>query len=129
MASRSNTRVKAEFTWKGGEIQLRAHRAMARGTIGVGSAVVNFAQQYVDVISGDLRRSIHAARIHSLGTVLANPENVKDKVGALLEVGSWLDYACVEETGRMHKYMEPAIEQARGYAGHIMQNAFKQEGF
>jgi hypothetical protein len=32
-------------------------------------------------------------------------------------------------TGRMHQYMHPAIEQARGYATHIMATAFKAEGF
>jgi hypothetical protein len=102
---------------------------MGRGTIAIGEAVVTFATQYAHVISGDLRRSIHAAKVGSLGMIAVNAETAKDKNGALLDVGSWLDYACVEETGRMHQYMHPAIEQARGYATHIMATAFKAEGF
>jgi hypothetical protein len=38
------------------------------------------------------------------------PEEVMTREGAAIEVGSWVDYACVEETGRHHQYMQPAAE-------------------
>jgi hypothetical protein len=64
---RPNSHVSVDVTWRGDEVQQRAHRAMGRGTIAIGEAVVTFATQYAHVISGDLRRSIHAAKVGSLG--------------------------------------------------------------
>jgi hypothetical protein len=121
--------VKVQFTWRGESVKQKAQRAMARGTIALGEAISGFAKEYVDVITGDLRRSIHIAKADTLGQQRATQQAVTSNEGALLDVGSWLDYACVEETGRMHQYMHPAVEQARGYALTIMSNAFKSEGF
>jgi hypothetical protein len=116
--------------WHGDEIERRFRRALGRATIAVGEGVSNEAKRQVHVQSGDLRRSIHAAAGSNVeGEPGASEENIKTTEGSLLEVGSWLDYACVEEVGRMHQYMHPAVGIISKTAHLTFVEAFKQEGF
>lgn len=124
--------ARVDTEWKGDRIKERFQRAIARGTIGVGEQISVRAKSTVHVISGDLRRSIHTAKHHTGGEQRANQQDAltPDGTGALVDVGSWLDYACVEENrGGEHSYMMPAIETVRGTAAVTYQAAFKQEGF
>lgn len=115
--------------WNGDEVSRRFHRAVGRGTIGIAERISREAKQFVHVITGTLRRSIHVARTGTSGNVGANWQNVMRRDGAVVEVGSWITYACVEEVGRGHRYMQPALERGRSYAVQIMRRAFKEEGF
>lgn len=47
---------------------------------------------------------------------------------ALVEVGSWIAYACVEETGRHHQYMQPAFEMVEPTGWETIEQAFDEEG-
>ena len=122
------TDVIIDYEWHGDEIKARAERAIARGTIAIGETVASHGKRNVHVISGDLRRSIHTAKSGTGGMVRASVQAVKTRDGAMLDVGSWLDYACVEEVGRGHAYMTPAMEQSRGTAWLSMRAAFAAEG-
>ena len=122
------TRTRTDTEWHGDEIKRRAERANARGTIAIGEGVVSAAKRVVHVISGTLRRSIHAAAARTGGTIDATTQNVRTKDGAVVDAGSWIEYACVEETGRGHAYMQPAVEQVRATVHITMQQAYAEEG-
>lgn len=47
---------------------------------------------------------------------------------AIVEVGSWIAYACVEETGRQHHYMLPAFEMTAPTGWITIEEAFREEG-
>ena len=117
------------FTWNGDEAERRFRRAIGRATIATGEGVSAFGKQFVHVESGDLMRSIHTAVARTLGEREPNQWNIQDRDGAVLDVGSWLDYACVEEVGRMHQFMHPAIDAERPFTETRFRVAFKQEGF
>lgn len=119
--------------WHGDEFITRARRATGRGFIGIATAMTAHAKTFVDYISGDLSRSIHAAKAASSGQREARRGPDAQMPGSkdqfLLEVGSWLDYACVEEVGRGHQFMQPALETVRGAeAFRIMKQAWMEEG-
>lgn len=128
------------FTWRGGELQLRQRRAYGRGLIGIGEAVATRGKENAHVITGTMRRSIHTAEPdytggNDLGIAQGGgePRNLDEPVfegiDAALEVGSWVPYACVEETGRGHTFMAPAVEEVSGaIAEGLMREAFAQEG-
>lgn len=117
------------------DILPRAQRAMGRGLIGIAERVVVDGKRNAHVITGTLRRSIHAAPVNYNGSGdegaaqsgdIANTDD--GELTKALEVGSWVPYACVEETGRGHQFMTPAVSMARTYADDVMIMAFKQEG-
>lgn len=120
---------QVKLTWKGGEIEKRVKRAYARGTIGIAERVSAQGKRNVHKITTQLARSIHTAKVASGGNISPNQRNVLDALGAVCEVGSWIEYACVEEVSRGHRYMQPAIEQIRGSAYITMRQAFIEEGF
>ena len=124
---RGKNEVEIEFEWND-EVDARVKRAAARGTIGIAEGVSRFAKENAHVVSGQLRRSIHVARSDTIGLQRATTLNVKTTDGAVVDVGSWLDYACVEEIGRGHRFMGPAIEQIRPFTVVTMREAFAQEG-
>ena len=121
--------VEFKVDWDDATTRRRFDRAVGRGTIGVAGRVETQAKRNVHVITGDLRRSIHSAKVNTLGEELASQRNVLTSDGAITETGSWLDYACVEEVGRGHAYMMPAVESVRAVAVAIFQESFRQEGF
>jgi hypothetical protein len=129
--------VPSRQTWNGDELKRRARRAMGRADVSIGEQIGAEATIIVHKISGNLGRSIHTAPIPYVGRQdeaevvvgnLATARNVLDGFTALVEVGSWLAYACVEETGRKHYYIAPAAELVLP-TGHItIKAAFKEEG-
>jgi hypothetical protein len=60
------------------------------------------------------------------GAAVAQLPTWVGKNKAVILVGSWIPYACVEE-GR-HPYMAPAIEVAMGRVLGVFQQAFREEG-
>jgi hypothetical protein len=115
--------------WNGREVEARYKRAQGRATIGVGQAIAGHGKRFAHVESGDMRRSIHVAKHHTLGEQRATQANVQTRDGTVLDVGSWLDYACVEEVGRGHQFMQPAVEAVRPVVFITYRTAFQQEGF
>lgn len=127
--------------WHGDEIQARAERADGRALVGISEGIAADGKRYADVISGTMRRSIHSAPINYIGAgdedaaAAADLPNagfwdvVVDPEGSVLEVGSWVSYACVEEVGRGHQFMTPAVEGWRGpRSDAVMKRAYLEEG-
>lgn len=130
-------------TWNGLTIQDKAHRAAGRAVIGIGMQVAVDAKRLTHVISGTLSRSIHVAAImdsHDDDQELAEGgadlmmqsafiKPTPGPFGPLIEVGSWLDYACVEWVGRNHPGITQAMEAVRGSrANGIVWQAWMEEG-
>lgn len=130
--------------WFGNEIIARARRALARGLIGTGMEVVVAGKRNAHVDTGTMRRSIHLAPANFTGgddyseaygengegrelpnVVEPTPRGSVDWV---LLVGSWVPYACVEEVGRGHQFMTPAMDIGRSMSDRIMAQAFAEEG-
>lgn len=118
-----------KMKWKGGDVKKRVKRAYARGTIGIAEGVAGRGKVNVHKITTQLARSIHTAKVKSGGNISPSQRNILTALGAVVEVGSWIEYACVEEVSRGHRYMQPAIEQVRGSAHITMRKAFQEEGF
>ncbi len=126
--------------WHGPEIQKKMQRATGRAVIAIGENVATEAKMIAHVVTGTLRRSIHTAPRGYLGSgdegaaQSANLSNVGmegvsyEGAAALIEVGSWLSYACVEEVGRGHQFITPAVELVRTRAHSIFQQAVREEG-
>jgi hypothetical protein len=126
----ANAKLVAK-NWEGDELLARAARATGRGLVGIATSITSHAKVFVHEMSGDLRRSIHAAKPASSGQREArtgSDAKLADDL-FLLEVGSWLDYACVEEVGRGHQFMQPAVETVSGAeAFATMKQAWMEEG-
>lgn len=129
----------ANVQWHGQAIILRVRRALGRGLIGIGEKTSVLAKENAHVISGNMRRSIHTAPMNYLGAEdeeLAKSGDIPNievptPVGGdwVLQVGSWMPYACVEEAGRGHRFVGPAVESMTGGPSvKIMRQAFKEEG-
>lgn len=126
------------FDWKGDELVLRARRALGRGLIGVGMVVVVAGKENAHVVSGTMRRSIHLAPATYAGgndaedSQHGDMENVMAPTALgtdwVVAAGSWVPYACVEEVGRGHQFMTPALDVGRARAEPIMRQAFAEEG-
>lgn len=132
--------------WLGPVLQARMLVAMGKAVVVMGMTTAAFAKEFAHVgagtaIPGTLRRSIHSVSVNHDGSndqqnaasadlPNAGLEDVtgQEKFSPMLLVGSWVDYACVEESGRGHRFIQPAIEQLRGEASAIMLAAFKSEG-
>lgn len=127
------------FVWHGAIIALRVRRALGRGLIGIGEKTSVIAKGNAHVLTGNMRRSIHTAEMNyngagdeqaSAGGDIPNVQ-VPTNLGGdwVLEVGSWMPYACVEECGRGHRFVGPAVEAMTGGPSYkIMKQAFKEEG-
>lgn len=128
------------FEWHGDDIQDRMKRATGRAVVAIGENISMEAKQIVHVVTGTLRRSIHTApRYYGGGSdesaaATADLSNVGvegvsfEGAAALIEVGSWLSYASVEEVNRGHTYIEPAVELVRSRANQIFEQAVREEG-
>ena len=125
--------------WDGDELEARVARATGRGVIAIGEHVVVDGKQFAHVQFGTLRRSIHLAPENYIGSAdeamatLGDLPNVEEPSlvddDPVVQAGSWLPYACVEETGRNHKFMTPAVEGMIGpRSDAAMQRAFAEEG-
>lgn len=127
----------ARVEWKGNELVMRAQRALGRGIIGVGMVAVVAGKEHADVITGTMRRSIHLAppgyatddeAEAQRGEMPNQLEPTMVGTDWVIAVGSWVPYACVEEVGRGHQFMTPAVDVARGKTEGIMLQAFAEEG-
>ena len=113
-------------------------RAAGRSIVAIAEHVAADGTRNAHVVTGTLRRSIHAAEVGYDGggdeetARTAKIGNVSQASyeghGASVEVGSWLPYACVEEVGRGHQFITPAVEASRGYADGVVLQAVKAEG-
>jgi hypothetical protein len=137
--------------WKGDELMMRMERAAGRAVVAIAMSIVAEAKVFVGdpgrhpTLSGEhdwtgtLRRSLHVATVSYDGTgdVTAaseqdianemNPTRIAD--GVYLEAGSWVPYACVEEVGRGHQFMSPAVDAlSGGRADAIVAQAVREEG-
>lgn len=134
--------MRVTKTWNGLDFLARLDRAAGRGIVGIGVAVSNETKRVTHVQSGTLRRSVHAAEPNadhggdegsaSHGDMLLMSMGVHAKeseLGPVIEVGSWLDYACVEWVGRGHPGIQQGLEAVRGArADGIVMQAFAEEG-
>ena len=126
------------------EIMLKAKRATGRGVISIGEQIVSESKQIVHVQTGTLRRSLHVAapdemhftdedeaRIRDLNEQVLEWHQIMsdDQLQAVIEAGSWLPYACVEECGRQHHYVLPAYDMIYPTMSITMRAAFAAEGF
>lgn len=134
-----------KMVWTGDEVVVAARRALGRGIIAIGENVSVRGKEHAHVISGTMRRSIHVALPsddHSgdedaaaggldLGETI-RPQRPDQQAGGMkqvIEVGSWVPYACVEEVGRNHQFMTPAVQEVQGArSAAIMYQAFREEG-
>jgi len=136
--------VPVEHTWHGDELIARGRRASGRAAIAIAENIAANAKPAAPVEYGTLRRSIHAAPPEydgegdfeaaggrsTMGADLAGtikPQAARIGPVCVLEVGSWLPYACVQET--RHHYMTTGVQLVQGArASAIVIEAFKQEG-
>lgn len=134
-------------TWEGMTIVDKIHRAGGRAIVGIGMVAVVETKRVTHVVSGTLRRSVHAAppgEYHDddehdamssedggrgIDLSLEPVHAETTPMGSLIEVGSWLPYACAEWVGRMHPGITQGLEAARGFrADAIVKQAFREEG-
>jgi len=122
----------SEFSasWSGDELILRGQRALARATIAWGEHTSAAMKEVAHVISGDLRNSIHAAGAENAeGSPEATEDNVVLGDQGIVEVGSWLPYACVEENrGGEHRFATRGYEATAGIGIIALEKAFEEEG-
>ena len=130
------------------EIQDKVNRASGRAIVGIGVAVAIETKLVTHVISGTLRRSVHAApegyevefgrygagdeemaQQGDLMMIYGPPSPTPTPFGPVIEVGSWLPYACAEWVGRGHPGVTQGLEMVRGRrADLIVAQAFREEG-
>lgn len=116
-------------TWHGDEIIARARRASGRAVIGMAEQVSVAQKRAAHEISGDLKRTIHAAQPNTMGEIGADQRTVRIGPTMLVEVGSWLPYACVENNrGGEHRFADIGWEAARPAFGRTLQRAWREEG-
>jgi hypothetical protein len=131
--------VKTEFAWNGAEILLRIRRALGRGLVGAGMAAVPEAKILAHRITGTMARSVHLADASHIGQddeAAARQADIpsvtvptpRGEIDWVLLFGSWVPYACVEEVGRGHQFVTPALDVARSGAESVMRQAFAEEG-
>ena len=109
-------------TWHGDEILARGKRATGRAIVGMAEEVAVQMKHNTHVQFGDLRRSVHAAKVDTMGAVNVTEPGLDDttpvspgaqelsktgKVRFGVEVGSWMPYACVENNrGGAHAFAQ-----------------------
>ncbi len=129
----------SESIWLGNEQIVQAQRAAGRGLIAIGEHMSVIAKGHADVVTGTMRRSIHTAPAQYDGAGDEDQAKQADIPGTtrptqqgttqIIEVGSWVPYACVEEVVRGHQFMTPAFQEMQGSASDaIMAQAFMEEG-
>ncbi len=142
---------RMERSWEGIPLQARIDRANVRATISLAVHAAMATKEITHVISGTLKRSVHAAPVgyDAEESDLANAEPVErgglgqdlmpmfmgteivavSPMGAMVEVGSWLPYACAEWVGRGHPGVTQGMEMIRGALAYsIVFKAYKEEG-
>lgn len=135
-------RVRFAREWHGMELSARVHRASARAILKIGETVAANTKRVTHVQFGTLRRSVHVApagydgandermaRSGDLQTGMTWIDRGQAGANPVVEVGSWLPYACAEWIGRGHPGVTQGLEMVRGAeADAIVFGAFKSEG-
>lgn len=130
-------------TWNGLTIQSKIDRAAGRAIVGVGVLASVETKRVTHKITGTLARSVHAAEpmeyhesdeqdaaggadlMENVGELHAG----KIPFGQVIEVGSWISYACAEWVGRGHPGVTQGLEVTRGArTDAIVKQAFIEEG-
>jgi hypothetical protein len=136
---------KLERTWQGSELNARMNRANARAVISMATYAAMYTKEVTHVISGTLKRSVHAAPVgyepdeqmeeaaaqagDLMGMFMGMDIVTYGEFGAWVEVGSWLPYACAEWVGRGHPGITQGMEMVRGaMADAILLKAYMEEG-
>ena len=134
--------VKVDRTNNFGDFQRRIDRATGRAIIGIGMQVVVETKRITHKQEGTLSRSVHMAPVGYDGAedleeaattdlLLSKgvPVPTMTPLAALIEVGSWLPYACVEWIGRKHPGITQGLEAVRGArVDAVVARAFREEG-
>lgn len=117
-------------TWHGDEIQARGRRATGRAAVAMGEHTSGHMVRHAHVLSGLLRRSIHAAKPDTIGEVHADERTVRHSQDRwLVEVGSWVPYACVENNrGGDHRFADLGWQSAEPEFPAILRRAWREEG-
>ena len=128
--------------WNGMSIIERKNRAAGRAIVAMGMLAAADTKRLTHRISGTLARSVHAAEVGAdhgadeetavgadLMMVKGLPYPVVTPLGVMIEVGSWLPYACAEWQGRSHPGIEQGVEGIRGARSDmILRQAMREEG-
>jgi len=134
--------------WHGITLEQKINRAAGRAIVGIGLAVAVETKNVTHVVSGTLKRSVHCAGIEYNGDddemiaggtkgeegggqdmLLFDVQPTPTWMGPVVQVGSWLPYACVEWIGRAHPGITQGMEIVRGArADRIVLQAFREEG-
>lgn len=124
------TATLVKRTWHGDEFLARSRRANGRALIGMGEHTAANMSRTAHVLSGDLRRSVHAAKVDTMGAVDATAETTREKRDVwVLEVGSWLPYACVENSrGGAHRFADIGWQLTRPTFDAKLKRAWREEG-
>lgn len=117
-------------TWHGDEFVVRSRRATGRAIVGMGEQVSVEMTKAAHTVSGDLKRSIHAAKADTMGEVGADDDSAREKRDFWqVEVGSWLPYACVENNrGGDHRFADIGYSEARPRFRPTLIRAWREEG-
>lgn len=129
-------------SWEGLGIAQKIDRAGGRAIVGIGLAAAVETKRVTHRLTGTLMRSVHVAPIgeyhdsdedeaHTADLMLTaeNLHATQTPIGQVVEVGSWISYACVEWVGRMHPGVTQGIEMVRGgRSDAIVAQAFREEG-
>ena len=131
-----------EGQWFGPTIQQRVNRAAGRAIIGAGTLIAVNTKVVTHVLHGNLRRSVHVAPFPYEGAdddetlaekgvdlLIETPHPTQTPIGPVVQVGSWMPYACVEWVGRGHPGVTQGLEMSRGKKmDAIFVQAFAEEG-
>lgn len=134
--------ITSKSKWDGMSVMERFERATARAAVSIGMHVAVETKRVTHVVEGTLRRSVHAApagydgagdelvaQATDMHNMASPPQATITPTEALVEVGSWLPYACVEWIGRGHPGITQGMEMTRGVTcDRIVRAALRQEG-
>lgn len=132
--------MKITEEFYGPEFISRLNHAAGRSIVAIGTNVAIETKRVTHVLSGTLRRSVHAANAQAehdgdLDTAATQDMLGMDATpdespwGPSIEVGSWLPYACVEWVGRGHPGVQQGLEMVRGArVNAIVAAAFAEAG-
>ena len=137
-------KVLVKRTWHGDELIARERRANGRALAGMAVGVATEMKKHTHVDKGDLRRSVHAAAVESMGerevtlsglpegAPLAGSSDKEMRTGPAewkIEVGSWLEYACVENNrGGEHRWADIGWELVQPTFRPRLVRAWREEG-
>lgn len=128
----SNKRLVSR-TWHGSEFIARERRANGRAIVGMAVSVAVEMKKVAHEVSGDLKRSVHAAAVESMGEREVDADSQKaartGPTSWAVEVGSWMPYACVENNrGGAHRFADLGWHFAQPTFEPKLKRAWKEEG-